>query len=363
MNPQSGSFCPLIGTCGGCAWGARELADQRQEKLSAVRTLDAAVEFVDMPSHGLRDRVDLVWEEGALGLYALNERKIVDLPACPMMSPALEKFYLDYRGRRPPIRKGSVRLRVSPQGERGVWLDFANTDVKTLFEEKEYLQWLSGIAFVEIGQRRKALVWKDGAPKLTDPVLRPWFETYGPRGEAIPLFGPVGGFSQTGFTANRALVGEVARAAAASEVSSWLELFSGNGNFALALAARGLEVEALELDPLAVEGLERSRADHPEWRLRASRADVYLKSKSLPPLGGRGLLVDPPRAGLRQVLAELEREPASALIYVSCFTDVFVEDARRLKELGYVLKSLSGVDQFPHSSHAEWIALFTTNGA
>lgn len=349
-----------MGVCGGCAWGERDLTEQRNEKISALNHLGIPeIRFADTPSLGLRDRVDLVWENGALGLYHLERREIVDLSECPMLSPALAEFFLKYRERKPPIKKGSVRLRVAPDGKRGVWLDFANVDVKTLFDEREYLKWLSEIAFVEIGQKRKALTWRDGAPKLVDPILQPWFETYDADMRAIPLYGVVGGFSQAGFAANRALVKGVAEVVAQSKLTDWVELFCGNGNFALALAARGLCVEASELDPLAIEGLERSREAHPEWKLEARRIDAYLKTRTLPPLAGRGLLVDPPRAGMRQVLDWLaEGEKPQAIVYVSCFTEVFVAEADRLKALGYRLSALSGVDQFAHSPHAEWIGLF-----
>jgi 23S rRNA (uracil1939-C5)-methyltransferase len=349
--------------CGGCAWGRSPLAEQRRRKLDEVKALFPAARFADTPALGLRDRADLIWENGRLGLYALEGREVVDLPACPMMSPALSDWFAEFRRLVPPLRaKGSVRLRVSPQGERGVWLDFANQDVKTLFEEKTYLRALSGLAFVEIGQRRKTLTWREGAPKLTDPTLKPWFETYDRDMRPLPLFGPVGGFSQSGFIANRALVAAVADAAGTSGLDDWVELFCGNGNFALALAARDHRVEAIELDSLALAGLDISRREHQDWSLRVERADVYLQTGRLPALTGRGLLVDPPRAGMRQVLEHLAGAGASrpaALIYVSCFTDTFSREAARLRELGYRLRSLVGVDQFAHSPHAEWVALFT----
>jgi 23S rRNA (uracil1939-C5)-methyltransferase len=359
IEPMDFLNCEKLGKCGGCPWGARSLSEQRREKLSAVEKIFATVHFVDTPAIGLRDRADLVWQDGRLGLYALDSREIVDLPACPMMSPALETFFKEFRTHQPPIRKGSVRLRVSPAGERGAWLDFANADVKALFDEREYLRWLIDLAFVEIGQRRKALHWRDGAPKLVDPELRPWFETYDENGAAIPLYGPVGGFSQAGFVGNRALVGAVSAAVKASGVHRWSELFCGNGNFALALAARGYAVEAVELEALAVDGLQKSLQLHPDWNVRVNQGDVYLKTGQMPV--APGLLIDPPRAGLRQLLDALEKSSdrrPQAIVYVSCFTDVFLQDSERLRALGYELRSLVGVDQFAHSTHSEWVSLF-----
>ena len=352
--------CAQVGRCGGCSWGSKTLKEQHQLKRNAVRALfpEAFIDFA--PMDRVRDRADLVWEEGRLGLSGLTERTIVDLPACPMMSETLEKFFLRFREIRPPIRKGSVRLRVSSRGEKGVWLDFANADVKRLFDEPSYLRELNQEAYVEIGQRRKKLSWRaDGRPQLTDPELKNWFDSYDGEGRPIPLYGPVGGFTQTGFKANAALVKAVGDAAALSGIHNWLELFSGNGNLSLALAARGHSVEAVELDPLAVLGLERTLQECPKLDVRVSRGDVYLKKESLPPWGGRGLLLDPPRAGLRQLLNDLADDGGpEAIIYVSCFTDVFVTDAERLIESGWRLRSLVGVDQFPHSPHTEWVALF-----
>ncbi len=359
--------CPLIGRCGGCPWGLKTLEEQQAEKAREVAGLNSNVRFRYSSVGRVRDRADLIWEDGRLGLYGLNDfsRNIIDIPACPMMTESLEKFFIEFRSKPPPgVRKGSVRLRVSPAGERGVWLDFANADIKMLLDEKEYLRWLRSLAFVEIGQRRKALVWREELQqwKLGEPALKPWFETYGADGEAIPLFGPVGGFSQSGFAANRALVATVGEWAEKSGEKNWLELFSGNGNFALALAARGFDVEAFESDELSLEGMALSLANRPDLRerVRFARADVYLQEKKLPQFAGRGLLVDPPRAGLRQVLNRLKSgDQPHSLLYVSCHSESFASDTRELVEQGYRLCELAGVDQFPHSRHCEWVALFT----
>jgi len=358
--------CKLAGQCGGCPSALRDFAPE--VKAAKVRNAFAAAELRFVPSGRVRDRADLVWEVSGrqmrLGLYQIKSAasevpRILDIDECPMMTEPLEAWLKVFRQKAPPIaHKGSVRLRVSPAGARGVWLDFANADVKTLFEEKSYLEWLSQQAFVEIGQRRKALTWRDGQPKLVDPVLQPWFETYGAQGEPIPLYGPVGGFSQAGFAANRALVTAVAELAEMSSEKNWLELFSGNGNFALALAARGYDVEAFELDPLAVAGLNKS-AEERGLTLKAGTLDVYLQAKKIPSFKDRALLVDPPRAGLREVLAQMEHsELPRAILYVSCFEESFLADSERLASLGFRAKSVLGVDQFPYSPHMEWVALF-----
>jgi 23S rRNA (uracil1939-C5)-methyltransferase len=359
--------CKLAGKCGGCPSALRDFAPEA--KSANVRKAFPSAEIRFAPSGRVRDRVDLIWENSQrkmrLGLYQMAPAPgevphIIDLEECPMMTEPLERWLKVFRQKAPPIaHKGSVRLRVSPSGERGVWLDFANVDVKTLFAEKSYLEWLSKEAFVEIGQRRKALTWREGQPKLVDPVLKPWFETYGARGEAIPLYGPVGGFSQAGFAANRALVGAVTELVTLSGETNWLELFAGQGNFALALAARGLQVEAFELDALAVAGLTKS-AEERQLKIRVGTLDVYLQAKKIPEFKNRALLVDPPRAGLREVLAQMEHsELPRAIVYVSCFEESFLADSARLEALGFRAEAVLGVDQFPFSPHMEWVTLFS----
>jgi 23S rRNA (uracil1939-C5)-methyltransferase len=352
--------CKFAGKCGGCPQAERPLGELHAEKLAMVRGIFPTAALSHTPGGRVRDRADLTWQEGSLGLYALSadpgadKPGIVDVPECPMMSEALERWLIDYRAKAPPIAKGSVRLRVSPSGQRGVWLDFANADVKRLFDEAEYLRWLSDQAFVEVGQRRKALLWREGRPKLTSPELHPWFETYDAKFAPIPLFGPVGGFSQPGFEANRALVAAVAEVAEAGGSRRWLELFCGNGNFTLALAARGFEVEAVEMDGLALAGLERSLAGR-DWPVRIRRSDLYLKAA--PDLSGRGLIVDPPRAGLRELLERIREAPPDVLIYVSCFTEVFLKDCEALMKIGFKPVQVTGIDQFPYSPNTEWVGL------
>ena len=70
-------------------------------------------------------------------------------------------------------------------------------------------------------------------------------------------------------------------------------------------------------------------------------------------------ITDSTFAKRREVLDRLAQNPLpEALIYVSCFEESFVHDTAKLKELGFQLKNLLGVDQFPFSPHMEWVALF-----
>ncbi len=72
------------------------------------------------------------------------------------------------------------------------------------------------------------------------------------------------------------------------------------------------------------------------------------------------VVVDPPRAGLhvrtRQLLIGLNLKK---LVYVSCNPLTALRDMQELTKAGYALESLQPVDMFPHSWHAELVAVLT----
>ncbi|GAB5363986.1 hypothetical protein AAMO2058_000930700 [Amorphochlora amoebiformis] len=71
------------------------------------------------------------------------------------------------------------------------------------------------------------------------------------------------------------------------------------------------------------------------------------------------LVLDPPRGGIApKALKRVIGLGASQIVYVSCNPASQVRDAMVLEEAGYSLHKFSLVDQFPHTSHIETVALF-----
>jgi len=299
---------------------------------------------------GLRDKTDLQFRRGVLGLFDLSGQELIDVGHCPALSPGLADWVDALRKDAPPIERLSLRLRVSPSGERGVWIDAANRDVKTLLDEKRWLLRRIGESFVEIGQRRKPLT-----PDLRlkkEPELRPWFQTFLPRPQSLYL--PVGGFTQPSLAANRVLVERVIEMA--KDQSRWMELGAGAGNFTLPLAAQGHSMIAVEIDSLARQGLARAAAEA-NLAIELGSSDMYDPANELPE-DLDGVLADPPRSGLRRFLEVLAKNPPPRFLYVSCFVESLLADAEKLQSLGYRVVSARGVDQFPQTPHCEWLVEF-----
>jgi 23S rRNA (uracil1939-C5)-methyltransferase len=69
------------------------------------------------------------------------------------------------------------------------------------------------------------------------------------------------------------------------------------------------------------------------------------------------IIIDPPRAGLsKQIKSLLPYLPKHDLIYVSCNPSTCKRDLEELCKHGYQIRSLQGIDMFPHTLHCEMIA-------
>jgi 23S rRNA (uracil1939-C5)-methyltransferase len=332
------------------------MAEQRSLKLEHLRLVwrEAPLEIGYRGDFhgGSRDRIDFMISDGRYGLFDRFKTGIVDLQGCPQLSANLEKWFQEFRSFQFPISRGSVRLRVSPSGLRGAWLDFANIDVKTLLDDGRVLrELLASGAIVEIGQRRKRLVEREGRLRLDDPVLEPWFETY-VEGVPTPLYCTIGSFTQPGFAVNRMLIEEVMELVPANGTRA-AEFGSGIGNFTLPLAARFSEVDAYEVDTLALEGLSRVKPNGVTIHSGNYQGD---KALALDFSQHEFMLVDPPRSGLMKFLEPLAS--ARRLIYVSCFAESFASDSARLHSFGFRVEKATIVDQFPQSRHYEIVASF-----
>jgi 23S rRNA (uracil1939-C5)-methyltransferase len=366
--------CSYSALCAGCEYLHVSLSEQRALKSQTLHDALNAVlpgrtfpepRWISIANGALRDRVDLMIDRRSgdyrVGLFDRFRTGLVDLQGCPQLTPSLESWLKDFRKLRIPVDRGSIRLRVSPNGKRGIWLDFANVDIKTLLDERIVLDSLRKEAVVEIGQKRKRLAEVDGKLKLVDPVLEPWFETYiGDR--AIPLYCTIGSFTQPGFRANRELVAAVSEMLGKTGAHRVAEFGSGIGNFTLPLASVAERVDAYEVDDLALDGLRKSLGENRlEEKVSIHSGNFQgAKTAALDFANVDVMLVDPPRSGLMQFLDPVENAAAKPkwFIYVSCFAESFAADSKRLIAMGYKPRDLAIVDQFPQSRHFEVVSLF-----
>jgi 23S rRNA (uracil1939-C5)-methyltransferase len=166
---------------------------------------------------------------------------------------------------------------------------------------------------------------------------------------------PAGAFLQA--TAD----GEAALTDAARE---WLagsarvvDLFAGLGTFAFALAgqSRVLAAEAARDAHLAC----RAGAGRARLPVEAVHRDLFRNPLRADELRGfAGVVLDPPRAGAREQVAQLAASGVPRIVYISCNPSSWARDGRLLADAGYRLAELRPVGQFRWSTHVELASLF-----
>jgi 23S rRNA (uracil1939-C5)-methyltransferase len=161
------------------------------------------------------------------------------------------------------------------------------------------------------------------------------------------------------FQGNRFLIGAlVRRVLAAARGDRVVDLYAGVGLFAVALAASGARVLAVEGGASSGADLEANARPFRD-RLRVERAPVeaVVTVRMDPPPDT--VVVDPPRTGLSPAaLGGVVGWRPSRIVYVSCDPPTLARDAARLAEAGYSLSSVDCLDLFPNTAHVETVAVF-----
>ena len=95
--------------------------------------------------------------------------------------------------------------------------------------------------------------------------------------------------------------------------------------------------------------------------IRFERADLFTPDARVDWLSAKydAALVDPPRAGAKEVLQFVADAAPARIVYVSCHPGTLARDAEFLvHQRGYRLARAGILDMFPHTSHVESMALF-----
>jgi len=160
---------------------------------------------------------------------------------------------------------------------------------------------------------------------------------------------PPGAFLQATEDGEDALVRAVHEALAGS--ARIADLFAGLGTFALATNA----VYAAEASRDAAAALKRAAPS-----TSVEHRDLYRR-----PLAGSelkrvdGVVLDPPRAGAAEQVAQLAASAVGRVAYVSCNPATFARDAKTLVDGGYAVQWVEPVGQFRWSTHVELVACFS----
>ena len=347
--------CRHFPTCGGCTLQhvddeayAHFLIDRIAGSLHSVgiRT-EIAVPHLS-PSRTRRRASLRAERSGKRVLLGFNEgqsRRVVDLSECWIMLPELFALLAPLRGLLarliPDRRTAGVELALTDQG---VDLLISGIDPNGLMA----IEAMTDFAQAH-GLARLSIDAGAGPEARWEP--EPVTVTLG--GVAVGL--PAGSFLQATEDGEAALLAVVRDAVGAAKTVA--DLFTGLGTFALPLSqtARVLAAESERATILSLKGAA-ARAGRP---LVADHRDLFRRPYTAAELSRfDAVVLDPPRAGAREQVAELAKATCARIAYVSCNPSTFARDARTLVDGGWQLEMVKPVGQFRWSTHVELAARF-----
>jgi 23S rRNA (uracil1939-C5)-methyltransferase len=127
----------------------------------------------------------------------------------------------------------------------------------------------------------------------------------------------------------------------------------------LRLAAKA-RVAAFDSDAGAIGALHKAVAStHGLKPVKAEARDLFRRPLMPQELHDFDVAVfDPPRQGAEAQTKQLAASKIPVIIAVSCNAATFARDARMLIDGGYMIDSVTPVDQFRHTPHVELVARF-----
>lgn len=344
--------CPYLPRCGGCDWQQIGYPAQARLKGEVIANalnralgleLDAAALVEPAPAEfGYRARIRLkVGPHGELGFYEAGSRRLIEVERCMV---AAEEIRMPREFVR-EIKCHEIEV-IADRGREVVVAHLARP-----------------AAAVEIA-RAHAMVARD--PRLAGAVLRAGAmrELVGETAvrvalePGLELEADADLFSQVNRAQNVKLVAMVMEMAAAGTGARVLDLFCGAGNFSLPAARRGAELTGVDAKAAAVAAAARNAQrlgfTHAEFAaLKAAElARFLLRARYRPDV----VIMDPPRAGARELIEPLAAMRAPRVVYVSCDVATLARDLRTLCAGGYRIAAVRALDFFPNTHHAELVA-------
>jgi 23S rRNA (uracil1939-C5)-methyltransferase len=274
----------------------------------------------------------------ALGFNEGASSRIVDLRECHVLLPALFALLEPLRRLLAATLPDRLRATVTmTRADQGVDLllggfevaDLRGTEALTTFADTHSLARLSldeGFGPSARSMPQQVTVTLGGVP--------------------VPF--PEGAFLQATVDGEAALVSAVHDALGGARAT--VDLFAGLGTFALSLPGKVLAVEGARDAVLALKATGRVAVEHRDLFRRPMTSEEIKTFDSV--------VLDPPRAGAKEQVAELARSHVARIAYVSCNPATFARDAKTLIDGGYRLEWIKPVGQFRWSTHVELAAAF-----
>lgn len=391
LEPGPGRVAPPCGyyqgateatSCGGCHYQHIRYPAQFTEKFhhvrEALKRLGGMAELdeekdpaVAKPEDALayRNKGTFHWnaEQCAFGLVAVDQHTVIPITTCPLLHPTAAEAYA-------AASAVATQLARDDEGVRASLLTLVIRAGTATGETLAVLVVKPG-APADLGERFADALWK--RRKLTSVQLnvnaQPDRALFGPKFQVLAgaptIREKIGSlvftldaetFIQVNSVQAKRLYDEAVALGRPANPERILDLYAGNGGLSLHLARAFPKAEVLAIEsvaPAVARGKESAFANQIEnVRWRVGKVESTLKKLHHHEHWKADLVVvDPPRAGLKDIVIEtLARMAPQRIVYVSCNPTTLARDVKQFGTFGFKVKDKLGVvDLFPQTFHVE----------
>ena len=264
-----------------------------------------------------RNKITLHSQNGKLGYFSEDNKTVLDIQECAIAAPQINSLIMEYREKNPVNTKDeNITFRLT-ESEGAFY--FSTGDVT----EDKIIQENTSIGVFQL---------------------------------------PAKSFFQVNPFSMELLLNEISEIFGKLGTQCMLDIYCGCGIFTVLAAKKGIR-HAIGIDidsrsiKYAVLNSQKHRVAY-KCSFRSGRAeDLFRKNPPDIPPEKTLVLLDPPRAGIGNEMAELLlKKNCRWLLYVSCAPDILSRDLAKLRT-GYEIEHAVMLDMFPRTSQFESIVL------
>jgi tRNA (uracil-5-)-methyltransferase len=366
-------LCPLAEECGGCQLQHMHIDSQRdwktkfvQEMLELVTDVQVQPTLGTMEVFGYRSKLTPHYQApakrkrgtqerpsskspiamiDAIGFQKQTNRQILDVPACPIATPAINRRYQELRTElliNPPNSKKGATLLLR---QANVDLDDATDPEPVTVTHKTYLTTrVNGLEFSYLAgnffQNNLYVL-----PLMVDHVLD----------HAATVAGSIDGSDDNGSTIM---------------TTHLVDCYCGSGLFAVSAAAAhyadnlqaivGIEINDKAVLEATNNAIKNNVSEKCSF-VAATAEGIFDQIQDFP-RDTTCTILDPPRKGCSQeFLEQLYNFGPAKIVYMSCDPSTQARDAADMVEHGYTIKSVQPFDLFPQTRHIECLMILERN--
>jgi 23S rRNA (uracil1939-C5)-methyltransferase len=166
-------------------------------------------------------------------------------------------------------------------------------------------------------------------------------------------------FSQVNIEQNHCLIHAVWELAEMRGDEKVLDLFCGVGNFTFPLSLKAQYALGIDENPWAIKDARSIKRLNPirdlEFLNMSVRKALHERPKKI--LRPDIIVINPPRAGCKQITNGIAELGASRIIYISCDSGTLARDLSIFRLEGYIPVKTQLIDMMPQTYHIESVTL------